>query len=91
LVPRAQVGGERVGVQLGPLGKAAAGAHPGVGLEVDLHGCAGTTTGADVAALDDDVAVVGELPLAVAHHLAHLGCRATTGRAGRSRRAGSRR
>ena len=33
----------------------------------------GRDDGADVAALDHDVALGGELALALAHHLAHLG------------------
>ena len=44
-----------------------------VGLEVDLHLGVGRDDGADVAALDHDVALVPELALALAHDLAHLG------------------
>ena len=48
-------------------------AHLGVGDEVDLHLGVGRDDGADVAALDHDVAVAAELALPLAHHLAHLG------------------
>ena len=89
LVAEAQVGGERVGADLGPLGGAAAGALALVGDEVDLHVGVRRDDGADVAALDHDVALVAELALALAHHLAHLagGARrpAPSGRSGLSR------
>ena len=44
----------------------------GIGDEIDLHLRVGRDDGADVASLDDDVAVVTELALALAHDLAHL-------------------
>ena len=43
-----------------------------VGDEVDLHLGVGRDDGADVAALDHDVALAAELALPLAHHLAHL-------------------
>ena len=44
----------------------------GIGLEIDLHLGARRDDRADVAALDHDVALRGELTLPLAHHLAHL-------------------
>ena len=72
LVAHPQVGRERVGADLGPLGDAAPRAHVAVGDEVDLDLGVGRDDGADVAALDHRVALVGELALALAHDLAHL-------------------
>ena len=43
----------------------------GIGDEIHLHLRVGRDDGADVASLDDDVALVTELALALAHHLAH--------------------
>ena len=71
LVAQAQVGGERVGADLRPLGQPPGRAHRAVGVQVDLDRGLRRDDGADVAALDHDVAVVGELLLARAHHLAH--------------------
>ena len=68
---RLQVGGERVGADAGPLGDAALRALVAVGDEVHLHLGVGSDDGADVAALDHDVAVAPELALPLAHHLAH--------------------
>ena len=79
LVAEPQVGRERVGADPGPLGEPPRGAHAGVGDEVDLHLGVRRDDGADVAALDHDVALLAERALALAHHLAHLRCRATTG------------
>ena len=72
LVAELEVGRERVGADLGPLGLPAPRAHRGVGDEVDLHLGLRRDDGADVAALDHDVALGAELALALAHHLAHL-------------------
>src|SRR6476469_3674308 len=72
LVAQAEVGCERVGANLGPLGQAAIRAHGTIGVQVDLHRSLRGDHGADVAALDHDVAIVGELLLARAHHLAHV-------------------
>src|SRR5512133_3194532 len=71
LVAKAQVSGKHVRPDLGPLGQAAVGAHRAVGVQVDLHGGLRGDDGADVATLDHDVAVLGELLLARTHHLAH--------------------
>ena len=68
----AQVGRERVAADLGPFREPALRAHLRIGDEVDLHLRVGRDDGADVASLDDDVAVVAELALALAHDLAHL-------------------
>jgi hypothetical protein len=56
----------------GTLRLATRGADTGVGLEIDLDLGAGSDDGADVATLDDRVALRGELTLALAHHLAHV-------------------
>src|SRR5581483_9520704 len=69
-VALAEIGGERVGADAGPLRAAPARADLAVGGEVDLHLCVGRHHGADVAPLDDDVPLATELPLPLAHHLA---------------------
>ena len=69
----AEVGGERVRADLGPLCLSALCAHPRVGLEVDLHLGLGGDDGADVPPFDHGVAIGAELPLAVTIDLAHLG------------------
>ena len=56
----------------GPLGRAAGGTDPLVGDEVHLHLRLRRDDGADVAALDDDVPLAPEGPLALTHHLPHL-------------------
>ena len=71
LVAEAQVGGERVGADAGPLGDPPLRALLAVGDEEHLHLGVGSDDGADVASLDHDVAVAPELPLPLAHHLAH--------------------
>ena len=71
LVAQAEVGRERVAADLRPLGEAALRAHRGIGDEIHLHLGVGRDDGADVASLDDDVALVTELALPLAHHLAH--------------------
>src|SRR5215218_6576558 len=71
LVAQAQVGCERVRTDLRPLREAAAGAHRALGIEVDLHLGLRRDHGADVAALDHDIAFVRELALALPHHRAH--------------------
>src|SRR3990170_3885130 len=73
LVAQAQVGGKRLGADLGPLFAAPASTLPRVGDEVDLHLGVGTDDGADVTPFDDGVAHLGELALALSHHLPHLG------------------
>src|SRR5581483_3482018 len=71
LVAHAQVGRERIGADAGPLGAAPAGTLLAIGGEIDLHLGIRCDDGADVAALDDDVAVLAELALPFAHHFAH--------------------
>ena len=71
LVAEAEIRRERVAADLRPLGEAALRAHRRVGDEVHLHLGVGRDDRADVASLDDDVAVVAELALALAHHFAH--------------------
>ena len=73
LVAGAEVGRERVGADLRPLGQPAARAHLRIGLEVDLHRRSRGDDGADVAALDHRIALLAQLALALPHHLAHLG------------------
>jgi hypothetical protein len=73
LVAEAQVGGERVGPDAGPFGDASLCTLVPIGDEEDLHVGVGRDDGADVAALDHDVAVAPELPLPLPHHLAHGG------------------
>ena len=90
LVAQLEVGRERVGADVGPLGLAAARADRRVGDEVDLHLGLRRDDRADVAALDHDVALGPELALALAHHLAHLGVAGDDrDRSGRSAPAGS--
>ena len=72
VVAGAQVGGERVGADVGTLGLASLLAHAAVGDEIDLHVRVRADDRADVAPFDDRVAELGQLPLALAHHLAHL-------------------
>ena len=72
LVAEPQVGRERVGADVGPLGWRRARADVAVRDEVDLHLGVGRDDGADVPALDDGVALLRELALALAHHLADL-------------------
>ena len=71
-VARPEIGRERVGADVGPLGLAPRGANRRIGLQVDLHLGVGRDDRADVAALDHDVALMAELALPLAHHLAHL-------------------
>ena len=59
--------------ELRALGQPPARAHGRVGLEVDLHRRIGDDHGADVAAFDHDVAVVGELALTLPHDRPDLG------------------
>jgi hypothetical protein len=73
LVPQAEVGRERFLSDLGPVGDPAARPLGRVRDEVDLHFGVGADDGADVAALDDGVAMRAELALALPHDLAHLG------------------
>ena len=70
LVADAQVGRERVAADVGALGLAPARTHVAVRVEVDLHLRVRRDDGADVAALDHDVALLAELALALAHDLA---------------------
>src|SRR5919201_1613275 len=73
LVAETEVGRQRVGADLRPLGEPALGPDRPVGVEVDLHVGARAHDGADVAPLDHGIAELGELPLARAHDRSHLG------------------
>src|SRR5213080_511271 len=70
LVAEAEVGGERVGADAGPLRDAPLLALLPVGDQEHLHLGAGSDDRADVASLDHDVPVAPELALPLAHHLA---------------------
>ena len=71
LVAQPKIGRERVATDVRALGLAASCARARVGVEVDLDLGIRRDDRADVPSLDDDVAVVAELTLALAHHLAH--------------------
>ena len=71
LVAHADVRGERVCADPRPVRHAASRTLVAVGDEIDLHLGLRCDDGADVAALDHDVAVAAELALPLPHHLAH--------------------
>jgi hypothetical protein len=73
LVAEAEVGGESLLSDLGPVGRATTSALGCVRDEVDLHVGVRADDGADVAALDDGIAMGAELALALPHHLPDLG------------------
>ena len=72
LVAAAHLVGEHLDLHPVPLGVPARRPHLGVGVEPDLELGMRRHDLADVAALDHRVALLGELTLALAHHLAHL-------------------
>src|SRR4029079_5021469 len=71
LVAQAKIRSERIATDVRTFCLAAACARAGVGVEVDLDLCIRRNDRPDVASFDDDVALVAELTLAFAHHLAH--------------------
>ena len=72
LVAVAEIGGERLGLDAGPVGGASARPLVLVGLEEDLHVGSGSDDLPDVAPLDHRVASERQRPLALAHDRAYL-------------------